>query len=77
MFYICYIGNKLRRAIAKKMCSGIATTGTKYSLKTFGKVPVIGLGQLGLSVAKYVKDRGFAVYGYDISTKALERVEYN
>jgi UDP-N-acetyl-D-mannosaminuronic acid dehydrogenase len=40
-----------------------------------GKILVIGLGQLGLPVAKYVKDRGFDVYGYDISTKALERAE--
>jgi UDP-N-acetyl-D-mannosaminuronate dehydrogenase len=39
------------------------------------KILVIGLGQLGLPVAKYVKDRGFDVYGYDISTKALERAE--
>ena len=42
---------------------------------TFHKILVIGLGQLGLPVAKYVKDRGFDVYGYDISTKALERAE--
>src|SRR5688572_3125995 len=42
---------------------------------SFEKVLVIGLGQLGLPVAKYVKDRGFDVYGYDISTKALERAE--
>src|ERR671916_2374602 len=41
----------------------------------FNKVLVIGLGQLGLPVAKYVKDRGFDVFGYDISTKALERAE--
>ena len=75
MFYIGYVGNKLRKAITKEMYSGITTTGTKHSLKTFGKVLVIGLGQLGLPVAKYVKDRGFDVYGYDISTKALERVE--
>ncbi|HEX5979348.1 MAG TPA: NAD(P)-binding domain-containing protein, partial [Nitrososphaeraceae archaeon] len=47
-----------------------------YDLRIFfGKVLVIGLGQLGLPVAKYVKDRGFDVYGYDISTKALERAE--
>src|SRR5215208_1497282 len=39
------------------------------------KVLVIGLGQLGLPVAKYIKERGFDVYGYDISTKALERAE--
>ncbi|HEY7079946.1 MAG TPA: NAD(P)-binding domain-containing protein, partial [Nitrososphaeraceae archaeon] len=38
-------------------------------------VLVIGLGQLGLPVAKYVKDRGFDVYGYDISTKAIDRAQ--
>ena len=42
---------------------------------SFNKILVIGLGQLGLPVAKYVKDKGFDVYGYDISTKALERAE--
>jgi hypothetical protein len=26
-------------------------------------------------VAKYVKERGFDTYGYDISTKAMERAE--
>jgi UDP-N-acetyl-D-mannosaminuronic acid dehydrogenase len=37
---------------------------------------VVGLGQLGLPVAKYVKDRGFDdVYGYDISHEAMERAE--
>ncbi|MGB7883154.1 MAG: NAD(P)-binding domain-containing protein, partial [Nitrososphaeraceae archaeon] len=39
------------------------------------KVLIIGLGQLGLPVAKYVKDRGFDVYGYDISQKAIQRAE--
>ena len=46
-----------------------------YAWMSFNKILVIGLGQLGLPVAKYVKDRGFDVYGYDISTKALERAE--
>jgi len=36
------------------------------------KVLVIGLGQLGLPVPKYVKERGFETYGYDISPKAGE-----
>ena len=36
----------------------------------FNKILVIGLGQLG-PVAKYVKDRGFDVYGYDIRQKQL------
>ena len=48
---------------------------SNLSLGHFNKILVIGLGQLGLPVAKYVKDRGFDVYGYDISTKALERAE--
>jgi UDP-N-acetyl-D-mannosaminuronic acid dehydrogenase len=40
------------------------------------KILVIGLGQLGLPVAKYVKDRGgFDTYGYDISTKAMDRAQ--
>jgi UDP-N-acetyl-D-mannosaminuronic acid dehydrogenase len=40
------------------------------------KVLVIGLGQLGLPVAKYVKQRGgFDVYGYDISSKAMDRAQ--
>src|SRR6185437_14664283 len=35
-----------------------------------------GLGQLGLPVAKYIKDRGgFDTYGYDISTKAMDRAQ--
>jgi len=38
-------------------------------------VIVIGLGQLGLPVAKYVKEKGFEVYGFDASTQAIERAE--
>ena len=41
----------------------------------FNKVLIIGLGQLGLPVAKYVKERGFDTYGYDISIKAMEYAE--
>jgi UDP-N-acetyl-D-mannosaminuronic acid dehydrogenase len=42
----------------------------------FTKVLIVGLGQLGLPVAKYVKERGFDdVYGYDISQEAMERAE--
>lgn len=36
------------------------------------KVLVIGLGRLGLPVAKYVKERGFDTYGLDLSPKAVE-----
>jgi UDP-N-acetyl-D-mannosaminuronic acid dehydrogenase len=43
--------------------------------RQFEKVLIVGLGQLGFPVAKYVKERGFDTYGYDISTKAMERAE--
>ena len=34
------------------------------------------MGQLGLPVAKYIKDRGgFDTYGYDIVTKAMDRAQ--
>ncbi|MGB8641506.1 MAG: NAD(P)-binding domain-containing protein, partial [Nitrososphaeraceae archaeon] len=58
----------------------ISGSSQSSSLRTenysrFDKVLIIGLGQLGLPVAKYVKDRGFDVYGYDISQKAIQRAE--
>jgi UDP-N-acetyl-D-mannosaminuronic acid dehydrogenase len=46
-----------------------------YTHSRLNKVLIVGLGQLGLPVAKYVKERGFDTYGYDISTKAMERAE--
>jgi nucleotide sugar dehydrogenase len=49
-----------------------------YQLKRnpkFDKVLIIGLGQLGLPVAKYVKQQGFDVYGYDVSINAMNRAE--
>lgn len=58
----------------------ISGSSQSSSLRTenysrFDKVLIIGLGQLGLPVAKYVKDKGFDVYGYDISQKAIQRAE--
>jgi UDP-N-acetyl-D-mannosaminuronic acid dehydrogenase len=41
----------------------------------FDKLLIIGLGQLGLPAAKYVKENGFETYGYDASKEALERAE--
>lgn len=38
----------------------------------WNKVLVVGLGQIGFPVAKYVKEKGFEVYGYDINQKAME-----
>jgi UDP-N-acetyl-D-mannosaminuronate dehydrogenase len=45
------------------------------SASNYYKVVVIGLGQLGLPVAKYVKEHGFDTFGYDLSEKALQRAE--
>ena len=50
----------------------------KQKLKKLGpanRILVIGLGQLGLPVARYVHEKGLDVYGYDISSKAMERAE--
>jgi UDP-N-acetyl-D-mannosaminuronic acid dehydrogenase len=47
----------------------------KISKLHFNKVLIVGLGQLGLPVAKYVKEKGFDVYGYDISPEAVDRAE--
>jgi UDP-N-acetyl-D-mannosaminuronic acid dehydrogenase len=41
----------------------------------FNKVVVIGLGQLGLPVAKYIKEKGFEVFGYDINAFTMDRAE--
>jgi UDP-N-acetyl-D-mannosaminuronic acid dehydrogenase len=54
----------------------IDTDQIQYPSTQLNKVLVIGLGQLGLPVAKYVKQRGgFDVYGYDISSKAMDRAQ--
>jgi len=45
------------------------------SRSQINKVLVIGLGQLGLPVAKYVKERGFETFGYDINTVKVENAE--
>jgi len=41
-------------------------------LSSFDKILIIGLGQVGLPVAKYVKERGFDTYGYDIKSESLD-----
>ena len=41
------------------------------------KVLVIGLGQLGLPVAKYVKQRGFETFGYDMNSERIKQAEKN
>jgi UDP-N-acetyl-D-mannosaminuronic acid dehydrogenase len=48
----------------------------QYPSTQLNRVLVIGLGQLGLPVARYIKQRGgFDVYGYDISSKAMDRAQ--
>jgi UDP-N-acetyl-D-mannosaminuronic acid dehydrogenase len=55
---------------------GISFLQSNIKATQFNKVLIVGLGQLGLPVAKYVKERGFDdVYGYDISQEAMERAE--
>ncbi len=56
--------------------SNIYNTKIRF-LGGLDKVVVIGLGQLGLPVAKYVKEKGFDAYGYDINEKAMEVAESN
>jgi UDP-N-acetyl-D-mannosaminuronic acid dehydrogenase len=52
--------------------SRMANTNLNQEIK---KVIIIGLGQLGLPVARYVKEKGFDAYGYDIVPDAIERAE--
>jgi UDP-N-acetyl-D-mannosaminuronic acid dehydrogenase len=47
------------------------------SVSQINKVLIIGLGQLGLPVAKYVKERGFETFGYDINPSKVENAEKN
>jgi UDP-N-acetyl-D-mannosaminuronate dehydrogenase len=43
---------------------------------SLNRILVIGLGQLGLPVAKFIKEQEeFDVYGYDISSKAMDRAQ--
>ncbi len=58
------------------------TKSTEYDLcikyngnNQLNKVLIIGLGQLGLPVARYVSEKGFDTYGYDLSHQAIERAE--
>ena len=44
-------------------------------LSRFNKILLVGLGQLGLPVIKYVKERGFDIYGYDSIANAIDRAE--
>jgi len=41
------------------------------------RVCVLGLGQVGFPTAKYIKEKGIEVCGYDINTSVVERVKTN
>ena len=56
--------------------SKIIQSNYRHSFKP-SKVVIIGLGQLGLPVAKYVKEHGFDTFGYDINQKAMQSAEAN
>lgn len=48
----------------------------KGQIFSLHKILIIGLGQLGLPVAKFIKEQEeFDVYGYDISSKAMDRAQ--
>jgi UDP-N-acetyl-D-mannosaminuronic acid dehydrogenase len=65
-------GEKLYRTTDK----GVNFVQANKKPNEFNKILIVGLGQLGLPVAKYVKEKGFDdVYGYDISPKAIDRAE--
>jgi len=43
--------------------------------KSVASILIVGLGQQGLPVAIYVKERGFETYGYDVNPKAMDFAE--
>jgi UDP-N-acetyl-D-mannosaminuronic acid dehydrogenase len=44
-------------------------------LREIKRVLIIGLGQLGLPVARYVREKGFDTYGFDISIAAMKKAQ--
>ena len=60
-----------QRLIDKEFSLGIQNHDPEEH--SLSKVLVIGLGQLGLPVARYIQEMGFDTYGYDISSDAMER----
>lgn len=45
--------------------------GADPNIQKFKKVLVVGLGQIGLPVAKYIQDRGFETCGLDVNPDAM------
>jgi UDP-N-acetyl-D-mannosaminuronic acid dehydrogenase len=69
--------NRINEQVFTNSDSVITGRSRKASSNKFrnSRVLIIGLGQLGLPLAKYVKEKGFDTYGYDIEQKAIERAE--
>jgi UDP-N-acetyl-D-mannosaminuronic acid dehydrogenase len=47
-------------------------TRSRQTFVDCNRVLVIGLGQIGLPVAKYIKEKGFETYGLDIDEKVMQ-----
>jgi UDP-N-acetyl-D-mannosaminuronic acid dehydrogenase len=61
---------QLEECVKSKSYSGhpeLVTDNTRWK-----RVLIVGLGQVGLPVAKYVNEKGFDAYGFDISDRACE-----
>jgi UDP-N-acetyl-D-mannosaminuronic acid dehydrogenase len=60
----------------KELMKTAAAYQTVQETMPLNRVLVVGLGQLGLPVAKFIKEQEeFDVYGYDISSKAMDRAQ--
>lgn len=71
-----YSTNNIKQADNLVTESVMVEDNNNYFFKP-NKVVIIGLGQLGLPVAKYVKECGFDAYGYDINQKTMQSAEAN
>jgi UDP-N-acetyl-D-mannosaminuronic acid dehydrogenase len=67
--------SNLVHGLSANMLSTVKTQQRHHIADHFNKVLVVGLGQLGLPVAKYIKERGYDAYGYDISSIAMHIAE--
>ena len=65
-------GLSFLRDYRERACKRVRPTSNS---RQFEKVLIVGLGQIGFPVAKYVKERGFDTYGYDINTEAMENAQ--
>ncbi|MGB6532384.1 MAG: NAD(P)-binding domain-containing protein [Candidatus Nitrosopolaris sp.] len=61
--------------LSAKMQPAVKNQQRRHISAQFNKVLVVGLGQLGLPVAKYVKEKGYDAYGYDINATAMHIAE--